>query len=207
MDKAINIFTDKEGKGKNILILSLVIILALMHFCGKKSEGNNKSHKGFIVKKHVITDTTRVTHIDTIPFYDSIAVPFEVEVAVAIPIYDTIKEVNTYTNPFEDSLITGTISSLVEGVLVSQEFKYTPKFPKYIIKVDSIIVNNDITNTVVLNKRQLYVGMEIGGNVNSFSVSPKISLVDKKYNLFSYRYDVINKTHNFGYQKQIKFGK
>ena len=206
MNKEVNIFTSKEGKGKTTLIVVLIVILALMHFCGGKGTNGKKDPcEGVFIEKKVVTDTTRITHIDTIPFYKE--VPIYVEVDVNIPIYDTIRNLNTYENPYEDSLLSGTIFSSVDGVLVDQKFSYIPKFPKYILKTDSIIVTNDITNTVIINKRRLYVGMEVGGSLNSFSVSPMVSFSDKKYNLFSYRFDVIGKTHNIGYQKQLKFKK
>lgn len=209
MDKNINIFTNNNNKekGKTTLIVVLVVILALIHFCGKKPVDKKNPCEGVFVEERIEIDTIRKTYIDTISFYDSILVPFYVEVDVEVPFYDTIRNLNTYENIFEDSLLTGTIFSTVDGVLVNQKFNYTPKFPKYILKTDSIIITNDITNTVIINKRRFYVGMEVGGNVNSFSVSPIISFIDKRYNLFSYRYDAINKTHNLGYQKQLKFRK
>lgn len=206
MDKNINIFTNKKEGGKTTLIVVLIVILLLMHFCGGKKQPKDPNGET-VVKTVVVSDTTKVTYIDTIQFFDSIPVPFEVPVEVVIPYYDTIRDLNVYENPFEDSLLVGTVTSHVDGVLVEQHFKYTPKFPKYILKTDSIIITNDITNTVIKNNRRLYVGMELGGGVNSFSVSPMISFSDKRYNLFSYRYDVINNTHNIGYQKQLRFKK
>jgi len=206
MDKEVNIFTSKEGKGKTTLIVVLIIILALMHFCGGKGTNGKKDPcDGAIVEHRIESDTNRVTIIDTIPFYDSI--PVYVNVDIEVPYYDTIRDVNMYENSFEDSLLTGTIFSSVDGVLVEQAFNYVPKFPKYITRIDSIIVTNDITTTIIKNNRRLYVGMEVGGSLNSFSVSPMVSFADKKYNLFSYRFDVIGKTHNIGYQKQLKFKK
>jgi len=161
---------------------------------------------------HVLNQTTDTTTYynyktvtDTVPFYDSIEV--ETPVFVTIPVYDTITQLNVYDNPYEDSLIVGTIHSKVDGVLVDQKLTYVPKFPKYILKTDSIFVDRIVTNTteLVLKTRQAYLGLEVGGGNNTFNISPAISFKDKKDNLFSYRYGLIDGTHNVGFKKLIKF--
>jgi hypothetical protein len=158
------------------------------------------------------TVVTHVTHIDTIPFNDTIVRYINLTVPKPVPIpnpkdsmpSDTISStLNKYETPVVDSLLSGTITSLVDGVLVEQAFSYIPKFPKYIVKTDSIFVN---TNTVLETKKNyLYVGGELGGSQNSFSLGPIIGVYTKNDYLYSYRYGILDKTHNIGISKRLRF--
>lgn len=192
-------------KPQYIVYIVFIVILLMMRFCSP----DNTVVEEPIIERYTFIDTTVVPGIpDTIPFYDTI--PVFVNVEVNVPIYDTIKNLNIYDNKFEDSLISGYIHSEVDGTLVWQNFTYTPKFPKYIKQTDTLIINktDSIVVTKTLEERvKFYAGFELGGNTNSFTASPKISLVDKKFNQYSIRYDLIGKTINLGFQKQIKFKK
>jgi hypothetical protein len=191
-------------KGTYILIGVMAIIIALMLYCSPSSPTINVDGGEFIEHKTIV-DTIHVEGVpDTVPFYDTI--PRYVEILIYKPYYDTIRNLNIYNNPYSDSLIEGVIKSEVDGTLVWQSITYTPKFPKYITKTDTLKINK--TDSVIITnpkKVKLYAGFEFGGNLNSFSASPVISMVDKRMNKFSYRYDLVNRTHNIGYARQIKF--
>lgn len=113
-----------------------------------------------------------------------------------------------YNNPYEDSLISGTITSVVIGEMLSQTLEYTPKFPKYIHTTDSIFITTTITNDIFEKpKNQVYVGLTIVNVPTQLSLSPTISFKDKRNNLYSYQYDVFYNTHSIGFQKLIKLKK
>ena len=187
---------------KSLVILGLIFIIITLRGCDRHTiikRGTNQ------IEIHTIIDTSYryVTHIDTIPFIDT--VKRYINIVVNKPEIVPKTGLNSYSQVFSDSLIEGKIISVVNGTLVEQTFTYNPKFPKYILKTDSIFTTIEKTNTITENKRELYLGFELGGNTTKFNLSPMISLKDKKHNLYSFRYNVINKTFNIGLQKQIKF--
>ncbi len=191
-------------KKSNLLLTGVfVVILLLMHFCNGPTIQNN----GTFIESKVEIDTIFVKGIsDTIHFHDT--VPKYVYVEVTTPVFDTVRNINIYDNSYEDSLIDGWIHSEVDGTLLWQNITYTPKFPKYITRVDTLRITKDSTTTITIReevKRKIYAGFELGGNANSFTASPTISLLDKRDNEFSYRYDIINKTHNIGFRKKLIF--
>ena len=96
-----------------------------------------------------------------------------------------------YTSNLDDSLITAKLITVIEsGDLKYTDFTYTPKFPKYITKVDT--VKEYYTNTVVKDKASLYAGFILGGSVNSFLMAPGLSLKVKKL-IISINYNLIDK--------------
>jgi hypothetical protein len=182
-----------------LVIAILVIIIMLLVECNRRTP--KQQDCGEFKTITFDTLTTYKSHIDTIPFIDTI--PYYVKIEVPIPIFDTTDQTNNYYTSFEDSLITGEILSKVDGVLINQSFTYAPKFPKYIIKTDSI------TNTITITKElepkvKLFVGVNAGGNRTTFNLSPQIMLMDKKERAYTYDYNIIDKTHNFGYLIKLK---
>lgn len=188
---------------KSLVIIGLIVIIIVLRGCNRHTILKQPKQ----IEIHTIIDTSYkyITHIDTVPFTDTIKRYFNVIVEKPNKVSET--GLNKYLQVVEDSLIKGEIESKVKGTLIEQSFNYTTKFPKYIIKTDSIFTTIEKTNTIIENKRELYLGFELGGNMTKFNISPIISLKDKKHNLYSFRYNVINKTFNIGLQKQIKFKK
>ena len=152
------------------------------------------------------TDTIRIHSVDTIELPGTVRY---ITLTIPVPVHDTIfigdsiviDSLNTYTTDISDSLITGSITSRVDGVLVSQSLNYTPMFPKYIIRTDSIIIDN--TLTLEKKKNHYFLGGEVGGNSNVFNLSPVIGMSSKKGYNYSYRYGLVDKTHNFTISKVI----
>jgi hypothetical protein len=186
---------------KSLVIIGLIVIIIVLRGCNRHTILKEPKQ----IEIHTIIDTSYkyVTHIDTIPFIDT--VKRYINIVVNKPEIVPETGLNSYSQVLSDSLIEGEIISVVNGTLVEQTFTYNPKFPKYILKTDSIFTTIEKTNNITENKRELYLGFELGGNMTKFNISPIISLKDKKYNLYSFRYNVINKTFNIGLQKQIKF--
>lgn len=176
-----------------VVIALLIFIILMMIQCDRKVvpsvQGRKQLEQTIIVKSHT----------DTIKFVDTVYI--KIPVKILVPVIDTIDNTNVYTNPFEDSLIKGTITSKVDGVLVNQDFTYKPKFPKYIIKTDSIFIE---TTYEAEPKWGLYAGLEVGGSTTKFNFSPIITLQDKKNRLYNYKYNIIDKTHNIGLQIKLK---
>ena len=192
-------------KGSYILIGVMAVIILLMLYCSPNDKNIDSNGGEFIEHKTVIDTTYIVGRKDTTVFD---TVKRYVEVPIYTPVYDTIKELNIYDNPYEDSLISGLIHSEVDGQLVWQTITYTPKFPKYITQTDTLKIHQTDSITITKyepKKVKLYAGFEFGGNPQSFSASPFVSLADKRNNQFSFRYDIINNTYNVGYQRKIKF--
>lgn len=138
------------------------------------------------------------THIDTVFFTKEVIKTVAKVVSKRDTIYiDTATGVSTKLNVVDteicDSLIEGTISTVLDGTIVAQNFKYKPLFPKYIIKTDSIFTT--ITNEAPL-KNKLYLGLAIGGTSNKIELGPSIILTTKKEFLLGYNYGIINNTHN-----------
>jgi hypothetical protein len=128
-------------------IFVIVIIILLFLLSLQRCNGDFLHTK---IKTKTVVDTITKTVVDTIPFYnikDSIRI-------TNMKILDTIYSVDSssikYNTEVEDSLLSGNIFTtvLTDGTLVNQNFTYIPKFPKYIMRTDSIIINKNTTNTV-----------------------------------------------------------
>lgn len=117
-----------------------------------------------------------------------------------ITVHDTIygDSVNVFTTHYSDSMLEGSIITSSTGEVRSTKLIYTPKFPKYITSVDTMRITDSTTVTMKKNSWGLYFGGVVGGNVNSFEVTPTLLIKSNKNLQFSYGYGVINKTHNLG---------
>tara|TARA_R110002020_G_scaffold42863_2_gene125060 strand:- start:5882 stop:6478 length:597 start_codon:yes stop_codon:yes gene_type:complete len=190
---------------KSITIIGLIVYIIFLQQC------YNKQSTSIITET---TDTTRVTVIDTLPFSDTVKHHIRVTIPEKITVYDTMfsivrdtvdTTVYTYLQNVEDSLLEGLIETKVKGFLISNDFTYTPKFPKYIYRIDTIK-----TKTVVKieeRKFKIGVGAEIGGSQSAFNLSPIVALNTGNGFTYNYRYGVMDKTHNIGIIKTLKFKK
>ena len=179
-------------KFKTVMIISFVGLLLTML---------SKTCSGPYPKEgpgRVDTVTEYKTHIDTV-FFPKIMTK---TVAKIINTRDTIyvdsitqteHKFNIVDTHICDSLIEGTISTVLDGTIVAQNFTYKPLFPKYIVKTDSIITT--ITAEAKL-RNSLYLGMTLAGNKSHMDLGPIIVLTTKKHLLVGYNYGIINNTHN-----------
>ena len=160
---------------KWIVIVGLVLYILFLQQCG--------DNNGSIVESEVTTvqtDTIYKTRIDTVKFIETVERIVEVEIVkpVKVEIEDDVWDelnINEYNNPYSDSLIDGTIYTKVNGLLLDQKLNYTPKFPQYILKIDTIMVSTIATTVQTLKPPfTLDVGAEVGGNPEMFNISPKV---------------------------------
>ena len=195
---------------KWIVIAGLLLYILFLQECGT---GNNN---GSVIESEVTTiqtDTIYKTKIDTVRFVETVERIVEVEIVkpVKVEIEDDVWDelnINEYNNPYSDSLIDGTIYTRVNGALLEQSLSYIPKFPQYILQIDTVIVNTMATTVQTLKPPfTLDVGAEIGGNREMFNFSPKVGFTSKNGFSYSYRYGVLDKTHSVGIMYKLKFGK
>ena len=193
---------------KWIVIVGLVLYILFLQQCG--------DNNGSIVESEVTTvqtDTIYKTRIDTVKFIETVERIVEVEIVkpVKVEIEDDVWDelnINEYNNPYSDSLIDGTIYTKVNGLLLDQKLNYTPKFPQYILKIDTIMVSTIATTVQTLKPPfTLDVGAEVGGNPEMFNISPKVGFTSRNGFSYSYRYGILDKTHNIGIMYKLKFSK
>lgn len=180
---------------KIYIILGLFLYIFFLQNCSDRPKVTDE------VTVEVQTDTTRITVVDTIQFIDTVIRNVIVTVNEPVIINDSVNE---YTNEFSDSLLTGTVWTLVQGNLLDQSFNYTPHFPRFIIKTDTVIINTNQTTTIRKSNFSLTAGIEVGGSVDEFNFSPIVGFTNKKGNSYSYRYGVLDKTHNIGMMYNFK---
>jgi len=186
---------------KNIIILGLIVIIFLLRVCEPNTVLPQPKE---IVKVERHIDTVLVQgNPDTVYFPKYI--DRYIEVPVYGPVVDTLGLVATYdySNIYEDSLITGVISTLVteEGEMLSQELFYTPLFPKYIYRTDTMKIKDSVyveKTKFPDPKRSLLFHSGIGLSETSASLRVGLGLRTKKGTDFIYGYDIINNQHNVG---------
>lgn len=188
-------------KNKVIAVLSIIIVFLLLklEYCNKpKIQYLDRTVVDSIIRKSTV-DTVYVTN--------------RVIKYVSVPYPDLIKEykdtcldlqVNKYTIPVEDTLITGKIIARVTGTLDSLKLDYTYKYP-VITKTDSITIYK--TRTVYKQPLSLTVGGAIGGNKNTFVAGINAGIITPKGMVYEAQYDFSGKSITFGVKKAFKLQK
>ena len=180
-----------------------MLSLLLLFQCEKTKEiKNNKEQidNNVIIKIDTIYKSGKS---DTI-YYPKIKVvtkllkPIKKEKEIEIINNDTI---NSFVTIYSDSSIDAKVISKVKGELLNTKITYVKKFPKFIHKTDTVIVNNE--KTIIKKKFKIYVGAILGGNENVFLIQPSVILKTKKDVQISFGYELINKTYNIGLFKKI----
>ncbi len=178
-----------------------IIVLIGLFLYIINSEGCRTNTDDIVITE---TDTTRITFIDTIKFIDTVVHKLYIKINTPVVINDSTSE---YLNDFSDSLLTGSVWTSVNGKLLDQKINYTPRFPQYIIQTDTVIINTNQTTIRQPSNFSLNVGLEVGGNTDKFNFSPMLGLTSKGGTSYSYRYGVLDKTHNIGIMYNFKIGK
>ncbi len=169
---------------RNLIIVILLIIIALMHTCRPKPTVD------VVTRTTIVHDTTFVA--DTIVKEIPISIPTLVyrdnpsqEAPENTP--DSLVY-NKYTQSITDTLINGDIVNVVQGKLISTTLTYTPLFPKYITK--TITETKEVP--VKVDKTSLAIGIMLP--VTDIEFSPKI-LVSLSHKRFIYQvgYNPFNK--------------
>ena len=192
---------------KSLTIVGLIIYIILLQEC----------RKGSFNTTQVISDTSHTTIIDTIPFNDTVFHRISIKIPEKITSYDTVEvqkiveivrdssdtSIYTYLQTIEDSLIEGTLETKVKGKLLSNDLNYKAKFPQYIHRIDTV----KISTTIEKVRLKVYVGAELGGSIGQFNISPMVIVSSGKGFNYNYRYGVIDKTHNIGVTRLLRFKK
>lgn len=113
----------------------------------------------------------------------------------------SIDTINTFVTNYSDSAIDASITSKVNGVLLDTKLEYLKKFPKFIHKVDTLVI--DKQTTITKQRWGLYAGGIVGGNKEAFTFQPCLLLKTNKSLQFSAGYEIVNKTYNFGVYTKI----
>lgn len=188
---------DKLKKEWYLWLAIFVLAFLLLHKCG-----------GSEVSDNITTTKDSVIYVkgksDTV-YFPKTRVITNIVPGKVDTIIDTLngKPVLTkhYTSNLDDSLITAKLITVIEeGDLKYTDFTYTPKFPKYITRVDT--VKEYYTNTITKDKPSLYAGFIVGGSANSFVLAPGISLKVKKL-IISTNYNLIDKQVLIGVNTKI----
>jgi hypothetical protein len=192
---------------KTFIILGLLIYILYVHSCTK------------VNCPEIVTTTSirHTSHIDTLLF-PQIPTTTEGKKPIkhdgGISLVDTPKtkcdSLFKYTQEYEDSLIKGTLFADVRGELIGSKFTYTPKFPKYIIKTDSVFVNT--TTIVKIPTYERTYGLIIGGGMNvahnqTFGFTVDVGVQFKQGFDIIYRFDPIRTTHSLGLTYTFEFNK
>ncbi len=194
----------KENWLYKIIILALFLLLLFIQFCDRTVEPVETET---IIK--IERDSVYIPGKSDTVFFEK-QVPYIVEVPVYkykyIDRIDSITRDTTriYKTPIEDSLISGTIITELNKdscIIGKQLLSYTPKFPQYIFKTDTIRITQE--TTILRNKLKIFAGLEIGGSKEQFNFGPKVCILSKKDLLYSYNYDIINRTHNLSFVYKI----
>lgn len=185
---------------KWLIIIALTTYVILLQQCG----GGSGECPEAVVTTKTVTSLVKGT-ADTVfveiekPIYIEVNIP--VPTTVTVPTAEGDITVNEYTTEITDSLIKGAITSKVDGVLVSQEFNYVPMFPKYINRVDTVIIDN--TEIKVQKHSYIGIGGILGGSPNTINLMPTITYSTKNNYIYSYSYGLFDKTHNIGIIKKF----
>ena len=183
-----------------IALITAAFILYFIH--------ESRSSRGSTTITKTIRDTIHTSKTDTL--WKEIKNNVQLKINVPDTIYidsSNYGDVHrlVYDNEYSDSLLSANFKIVVDGVLVEHNFKYISKYPKYIHTIDTFRINT--INTVTQNKNQLFLGLDVGGDATKFNISPSILLKTKKDFIYSYRYGLLDRSHNIGIAKLLTFKK
>jgi len=206
MLKNLEIKNNRSKKTYKICIIALIALIVFLQTCKGDKLTKPDSEVATFVKTTYIEGKA-----DTV--YIPVSKPYRVEVPIVVYVdrpdsIDTTKVFRYYHSPFEDSLVVGIIHTKIDidsATLAWQDFTYTPKFPKYITRVDTVKIDSTAIITQFEEpKVKVFVGIGVGGNPNTFQLGPQVSILSKKELMYTYQYDLLNKTHNIGFSVKLK---
>lgn len=159
------------------------------------------------------TDTTYVTHVDTVLFRKDTTIT---KTLLSYTYVERIKEdtskLYTFKSHVSDSLINGEITTKVKvkdsvASLINQTIAYTPLFPKYIHQTDSVFIKDSTVITKYDDKLHLLLGADIGILGEQGTVIPKIGLQLKNKSILEVGFDPFSKNIMFGAKFKLRFKK
>lgn len=189
-------------------VKSLIIVVLLLMFVWGKCGSDLIKHDKIVTEYY--TDTTYVTHTDTVEF-KKIVTTTKTKL-----FYKNIYNINDSTKLFKfqthvsDSLITGDIVTkltLRDSILnlVSQKMSYVPKFPKYIHTTDSIFIKDSTVITKLDTKMNFLLGVNAMFGEQPASITPVVGLQFKNKTIVELGYDPFNKQYMVGAKFKLNF--
>ena len=184
-----------------VMILVLVLVVVSLKFC---------KNLNTTIEESVVTysDTTYITHVDTIEFEKVITRSETNYETVILYTQEDGTLVKQFITSIDDSLIEGTISTAISindtvVTLLDQHIAYIPKFPKYIYQTDSVFIHDSTVVTKIDTKINVLVGANVSiGGTNS--ITPTIGLQLKNKSIIELGYDPFNKNFMIGGKFKLK---
>lgn len=195
------------GLNKTILrLIVMLLVLALVVLSLKNCKNLNATLEESVV---TYSDTTYITHIDTIEFEKIVTRTKTKYETVILYTQEDGTLVKQFITSIDDSLIEGTISTAISiddtvVTLLDQHIDYIPKFPKYIYQTDSIFIHDSTVVTRIDNKINVLLGVNVSMG-NASSITPTIGLQLKNKSIIELGYDPFNKNFMLGAKFKLKF--
>lgn len=195
------------NKSKNITIFVLIVVVLLLLL--KDCSGSSPTETTI---EHY-TDTTYVTHIDTIEFIKDTTITKTILTYTDVTNLEAdSSKLYTFQSHVSDSLIDGDITTEVKikdssATLLNQEIRYTPKFPKYIYQTDSVFIHDSTVVTKYENKMHLLLGANVMLNQQGNSITPTLGLQFKNKTIIEAGYDPFNNGFLVGAKFKLKLKK
>lgn len=195
-----------SDKLKNTIpyLIIFFLVFILLYKCK-----DDYSEKGSQIEHYTDTVTYTKTHIDTILF-DSIRIRTLTKYN-HVDVFNQAdsSKVYRFVNNIDDSLISGSIISGIKVkdtsvTLLAQYIDYTPKFPKYIYRTDSIFTTIKDCTIVYNNKMNFMIGCNLDLGTKT-TLTPTIGLQLKNKTYIEAGYNPFNKTILVG--AKFKIGK
>lgn len=177
---------------KSMIFIIIILILGFLLLC--KCNSGPEGHLG-----ETTIDTIKTTHIDT--------VIFEKTITKTCTILDTIQIMEQTDGTFIYKYVTDISDSLIEGKIItevtdsmellSQHIDYIPKFPKYINRVDSVIITKE---TFLERPKRITLALGLNSTFGKqyYVVGPSLELQLKDKVNINAGYDIVNKGVMFG---------
>jgi len=202
--KGILAFITKQ-KATTLVITVLVAIVFLQRACPVKeyvTEYQDKIVLDTVVEYVYETDTLTVEKSilvhDTITEVEYRDVPADVDTMAILSDYYAVKTFGD-TLVDNDDLFAYMRSEVSQNQLEHVSLDYSIKRPIEVVNTTNVL--NPVKNI-------LYVDGELGGNTGQFNASIGLSLINKKKQKYSFRYDLMHKTYHIGMGFKIfEYGK
>ena len=196
---------------KTIIIISSVILLILLYLTKTYFKDTIiVSLGGYTQKETVIkTDTKYIKgKVDTVAVFNNYvttrgitlnAIPKIIYKYISPVKKEMVDSVKVFNTTIKDSLLEGNINIVnsFTGDLKDVVFTYKPLFPKYIRSVDTLYINNTITNTLTKNKGLIGIGVGVNNRqfisvLGSYTTKSKWSIMYEYGKAYDDTYKLIN---------------
>ena len=179
------------------IAIAILVFLLLLRQCGF-NKFNPSDPETIVVNSDTVYVKGDTIHI---PFPDTVFIT-KVKIKQAEPeiiYYKGDSSIGIYNTSIDDSLISGNIETKIQfpsKFMIDQKLSYTPKFPKTILRVDTVKIETTIEKTI-RNERSMLLGGGLGANTSQLNLRLNGGFRNKKGQELIYGYDILQKSHNF----------